>query len=441
MATNISDWATTAAGNNTGSAPDYPTEGQTPSSVNDTIRNGWAAVARWYEDTNGTLVTGGTGNAYTLTTNNAHAALADQSLLVFRIDRANTSAVTLNVDGLGAKAWQSENADYASGDLVANQICVVAYNATNDQYDTIGGIQDANAAKLDANNVFTNAAQTLSNAAPELRFSETDATANNGNWLFSATGENFVFRAYDDAFSSSSTAITFTRTGTTVDEIQLDATSLDFNGALDLSGRAIVGTGSSVADPLRLIAQDSIGDCYAGFYENDETTRKGYIGYGSSINNNIQIVNEEASGHLQLFTDTTVRVDIDENGDIDFQSAAVTTDNDTADEVGYKGTPLNTQNGNYTLVLGDAGETIYKASGGSGETITIPANASVAFPVGTQIDMVNNGGGDLTVAITTDTLTWSLDGSTGSRTLADHGWAVIKKVSSTEWFISGTGLS
>ena len=49
----------------------------------------------------------------------------------------------------------------------------------------------------------------------------------------------------------------------------------------------------------------------------------------------------------------------------------------------------NIQNGDYTLVLTDAHKHIYKASGGSGETITIPANASVAFGIGTAIPIVN----------------------------------------------------
>jgi hypothetical protein len=122
-------------------------------------------------------------------------------------------------------------------------------------------------------------------------------------------------------------------------------------------------------------------------------------------------------------------------------NGTLTTGNTAATEVGFKGTPFNGQAGDYTLVLTDCGKTIYKASGGAGETITIPANASVAFPVGTQIDIVNNGGGDLTIAITSDTLSWVVGGATGSRTLGDHGWCVLKKVASTEWFISGANLT
>jgi hypothetical protein len=122
-------------------------------------------------------------------------------------------------------------------------------------------------------------------------------------------------------------------------------------------------------------------------------------------------------------------------------SGVLTTKNIFASEVGYKGTPQNAQDGDYTLVLSDCGKTIYKAAGGSGETITIPENGTVAFPVGSIVRVVNNGGGTLTIAITTDTLSLAGAGTTGSRTLADHGVAVLEKVAATEWFISGAGIS
>ncbi len=111
----------------------------------------------------------------------------------------------------------------------------------------------------------------------------------------------------------------------------------------------------------------------------------------------------------------------------------------SSDLVARENVRRNAQNGNYTLVLGDAGKLIHKISGGGGETITIPANASVAFPIGTVITIVNAGGGNLTVAITTDTM--RIDGGgTGSRTLADDGVATLIKVNTTLWFILG-GLS
>ena len=52
--------------------------------------------------------------------------------------------------------------------------------------------------------------------------------------------------------------------------------------------------------------------------------------------------------------------------------------------------PQNVQSGNYTLVLGDAGKHIYSANTGA-QTITIPTNASVAFPIGTLVTIVDMG--------------------------------------------------
>jgi hypothetical protein len=93
---------------------------------------------------------------------------------------------------------------------------------------------------------------------------------------------------------------------------------------------------------------------------------------------------------------------------------------------------INTQNGAYTLVLGDKGKTIHKATSTASITHTIPANASVAFPLGTLVAFKNSGTVDMTIAITSDTLTGT-DGSTGSRTLGAYQTAVIQKMTATTW--------
>lgn len=124
------------------------------------------------------------------------------------------------------------------------------------------------------------------------------------------------------------------------------------------------------------------------------------------------------------------------------QNSNLTVPDDAAStEVGYLNIPQNSQSANYTAVLADRGwHLLHPASDNNPRTFTIPANASVAFPVGTAITFVNKIN-TLTIAITTDTLTWSEDGSTGSRTLAANGMVTALKIASTEWLISGTGLS
>lgn len=111
--------------------------------------------------------------------------------------------------------------------------------------------------------------------------------------------------------------------------------------------------------------------------------------------------------------------------------------------VGLKTIPQNSQSANYTCVIGDSGKHIYHPSGGgAGHTFTIPANASVAYPIGTTITFINRDAtNSIFIAITTDTLTLAGTGTTGTRTLGTYGIATAIKITSTEWMISGTDLS
>lgn len=103
--------------------------------------------------------------------------------------------------------------------------------------------------------------------------------------------------------------------------------------------------------------------------------------------------------------------------------------------------PQNSKSADYTLVLGDAFKHIlHPAADTNDRTFTIPANASVAFPVGTAVTFVNEVN-TVTIAITSDTLVLAGAGTTGSRTLAANGMATAIKITSTKWMISGTGLS
>jgi hypothetical protein len=123
-------------------------------------------------------------------------------------------------------------------------------------------------------------------------------------------------------------------------------------------------------------------------------------------------------------------------------AAIVQGDGLTVDLAGFRGVPQNAQTGNYTLVAADAGKHIYHdSSAGAGDTYTIPANGSVAFPVGTTVTFVNDDSNAVSIAITTDTLVLAGTGTTGTRTLAQYGVATAIKVTSTRWIISGTGLT
>lgn len=109
--------------------------------------------------------------------------------------------------------------------------------------------------------------------------------------------------------------------------------------------------------------------------------------------------------------------------------------------VGYRDIPTSVSNAAKTFALADAGYGFGKDNT-TAYTYTIPANSSVAFPVGTVITVFNNAAtANITIAITTDTMYLAGTATTGSRTLAPRGMCTLYKVSSTVWFASGAGLT
>jgi hypothetical protein len=95
--------------------------------------------------------------------------------------------------------------------------------------------------------------------------------------------------------------------------------------------------------------------------------------------------------------------------------------------------PQNSQSANYTLVLGDAGKQIFHpVADTSTRTYTIPANSSVAFPIGTVVLFtVENGGRYVNVACG-DTLVFG-SGVTGPVSVTPNNTLMAIKVTSTKW--------
>ena len=104
---------------------------------------------------------------------------------------------------------------------------------------------------------------------------------------------------------------------------------------------------------------------------------------------------------------------------------------------GFRGLPQNAQTGAYTLALSDIGKQVSNTTGGW----VIPANASVAFPIGAAVVLYNNSGTSQNISITSDTLRLAGSTLTGTAALAEYGIATCVKVASTTWVVSGAGVS
>jgi hypothetical protein len=93
----------------------------------------------------------------------------------------------------------------------------------------------------------------------------------------------------------------------------------------------------------------------------------------------------------------------------------------------------------YTLVSTDQYQTIVPMNKATAIALKIPTNASVAFPVGTAITVLNKGAGTCTISATTSGTTTVLSAGTtaASPTLGQYKTAVCIKTATDTWYVSG----
>ena len=102
---------------------------------------------------------------------------------------------------------------------------------------------------------------------------------------------------------------------------------------------------------------------------------------------------------------------------------------------------VNAQTGTtYTFVLTDSNNTLVTASNASAQTYSIPTNASVAYPIGTQINIIQIGAGQVTInAVTSGTTTVLSTGATAAspKLRAQYSSATAIKVATDTWYVVG----
>jgi hypothetical protein len=96
---------------------------------------------------------------------------------------------------------------------------------------------------------------------------------------------------------------------------------------------------------------------------------------------------------------------------------------------------INAQTGaTYTAVLTDDGKLV-TMSNASANTITIPPNSSVAFGIGTQINIAQLGAGATTI-VAGSGVTLNSDGAK-LKLNAQYALATCVKTNTNEWFVVG----
>jgi len=299
----------------------------------------------------------------------------------------NTGAATLNIDSLGAKSITRGTAALAAGDIISGSVALVVYDGTQFQLLSINR-------SIQVNGTIASATTTNIGAA-------------NAEYL--AVSGTTTITAFDTVTAGIYRVLKFDGILT----LTHNATSLI------LPGSASITTAANDVAGFRSLGS---GNWRCEWYQRAS---------GAAVVN--PSATTSVAGVVTLATEAEALTGTD-------TSKVITPETGKAVNTRLQ---QNSQSADYTLVIGDAGKQIFHPSADtSARTFTIPANGSVPFAVGTAVTFINqNGAGTITIAITTDTMRLAGDGSTGSRTLAANGIATAVKVTSTEWLISGTGLT
>lgn len=328
-------------------------------------------------------------------------AAADNKLWDFLITAEDMKFRVLT-DALAATEWMKVERTGGTVDKITLTASSIVLN----------GYTPSGVVTPDGNNAFTGSntfsgVNVVSSTTPVWDWLETDGAADNKRWRAYASAERFYLAAANDALNSFGTIFYADRTGTTIDSVVFPGTAFSIGGTLAVTGAA---TFSSTV------------------------TASGFSGSGASLtslpagNLTGSVADARLSANVVKYNDGTANF----TGVLQYGGI----------EVGYRGIPQNSQSGNYTCVLDDSGkEILHPSGGGAGDTFTIPSNASVAYPVGTVLVFTNRDSNALSIAITTDTMYISGTTTSGTRTLAQNGVATAKKVESTVWLISGSGLT
>ena len=100
---------------------------------------------------------------------------------------------------------------------------------------------------------------------------------------------------------------------------------------------------------------------------------------------------------------------------------------------------FNAQTGTtYTLVLADADNKLVTLSNAAAITVTIPLNSSVAFPTGSQINLIQIGAGQVTIQGASGVTVVSTGATAATpKCRAQYSSATIIKANTDLWYVVG----
>jgi len=146
----------------------------------------------------------------------------------------------------------------------------------------------------------------------------------------------------------------------------------------------------------------------------------------TSISTTLATVTQASSGNF-------VKITLDTKGRVTGNTAVLAADI-TALGFAVSTITTNRQTASYTLVLADANKLV-EMNVATANTLTVPTNATVAFPIGTQILISQYGAGAATITAASGVTLRSE--SAKLKTNGQYSGATLVKIATDEWYVFG----
>jgi hypothetical protein len=214
----------------------------------------------------------------------------------------------------------------------------------------------------------------------------------------------------------------------------LRATTLNFpSGTSTTSLFNITATTSSfssnsltITNNLASFRLNNILSATTWYFENNRNAPSGSLEISNSLSN--PTITAFSTRNVAINSNTDAGYKLDVNG-----TARVSGDT-TIGGVLIQTVTTNRQTASYTLVLADRGKLV-EMNVATANNLTVPLNSSVAFPIGTQIDLSQYGAGQTTVVATGGVTIRSTN--SWVKLNAQYAGATLIKIGTDEWYLFG----
>jgi sporulation protein YlmC with PRC-barrel domain len=243
-----------------------------------------------------------------------------------------------------------------------------------------------------------------------------------------------------------SSGVTAIGSGVVVNADVSSSAAIDYSKLASLTaGSVLLGNSSNVATVTALSGDVTVN-----------SSGVTAIGSGVIINDDINAsagialskLATSTAGNIIVYNSSGIPTAVAETGDISISDTGVTAiasgvivnadiSSSASIELGkLANVSIDTKTANYTLVLTDANKIIEMNLTGTANTVSVPTNASVAFPIGTQINITQYGTGKTQIVAVTSGTT-SIRSTPGSYLRDRYSSATLIKRATDEWYLIG----